>query len=108
MLALGERTRAQVEDLGRVQLTDVEARFLSQTKDLHIALFVVVVLGKITLSLDGSSFYYIFGTFLLGGIVESFFAPSTTNVEVCKRVIKVFFAWMVGCFGFEALVVMSE
>ena len=48
-MGLGERVRARVEESGRVEFDDVEAKALARTKIVHVSLIVVAVLSSVKL-----------------------------------------------------------
>ena len=103
-LVLGERVRARVEDAGRVELEDAEASALARTKAVHVALIVLSVCSLMLVGEPGAFLPLL--AFLLGGVAEALVLGASA-AETAKRVGKVLGAWLLACFGFIFLVILS-
>ena len=97
--ALSVRVRRRVEEFGRVELTDAEAKALSVTKGVHVAMIVFVIL-YVVWTKEFMSAFVAYPMFLLGRIAEIGFQLAAADgggaVEAVKDVAKSFFSMVFG------------
>ena len=97
-VGLGERVRARVEAVGRVELQDVEATALTRTKVVHVILVVLVVSCSVWTKVFILAFYTSFLAFVIGGVAESF-VQGAGGKETLKRVATTIAASVAGVFA---------
>ena len=108
-LGLSERVRARVVAVGRVELSDNEAKSLVQTKTVHVGLFMVFVPGSVWFAHYTATFgaCLVAGVPLwVGGVVEAFKtgAPCETGRRVGAALAQMAFGFV---FGFVFLLAFS-
>jgi hypothetical protein len=103
-VGLGERARARVEDVGRVELGDQELQLLARTKKAHVTLLVAVLLTTVWSEVSGwlLTLFLLYFSLWLGGVVGSI-VPGAAASENWKRVAKVTRECALGMVGFTTL-----
>ena len=69
-VGLSERVRTRVEEFGRVELRDIEAMALVQSKAVHVVLLVVVVPAAVWSGHGVVAFLVPYLAFWLGGMAS--------------------------------------
>jgi hypothetical protein len=90
---LPERTRARIEEAGRVKLGDAEAAALARTKPIHTILILAYVLGCVSVGGQGADdgFHGVVViqfspvVFWVGGVAEAF-GEGHRGAELCKAI----------------------
>ena len=100
-LALGERIRSRVENVGRIKLSDDQAAALVWTKHFHLPAVVVFVLTAVVVAHPVAPLFGLL-VFWLGGVAEAF-AQTSSAVEICKRVGRASVAFSLGVLMFNGL-----
>lgn len=71
-MGLSESVRARVEECGHVQLSTVEAKLLTRSKTMYMALIVMSVLAGVRPSTSGTfQITIVLLAFWVGGIVDA-------------------------------------
>ena len=109
-VGVGERTKSRYEELGRVELEDVEAATLARSKTAH-SFFVMVmpILGVLTQS-TGSDFVSMFlcrFAFFLGSVAEVYVPGETKLGKFIKQVLGAFAAFVLGFIAMIGLALAS-
>ena len=86
--------RRRVEEFGRVELTDKEAKALSFSKGVHVCLIVCIIL-HVVWAKEFMAAFLTYPCFLIGSVMEVAFAGGTA-AEVMKGVAKSFVSMALG------------
>jgi positive regulator of sigma E activity len=108
-LALGERVRARVEDVGRVELGAAEASALARTTLVHVVLLVLSVCTLVLFPKEMAANAAVVCTMLvfpLGGVVDAF-VQGASAAETAKRLGKVLRAWLLGLCVYLVLAMVT-
>lgn len=88
LVALPERNRTGVEDVGRVELNETLATELSRTKLVHASLLMFALVGGIYLAAVGvggaGNMMLAYPTFWLAGALEAVHREPTTKLKAFK------------------------
>ena len=99
-LGLGEQARARVEAVGRVELSESDAAFLSRTKIVHIVV-IVAGIGGMVASCDIETVIYFTVAWWLAGLAESIRpSPAETAKRMAMVTISAIAGWAVGTLAF--------
>ena len=106
-VGLSERVRTRVEEFGRVELRDIEAMALVQSKAVHVVLLVPAVLAAVSsmFVMPNPLFAFLtpFLAFWLAGVAEAVATPSANAAEKIKGVGKATGAALLGLIGVAML-----
>jgi hypothetical protein len=113
LFGLGERARARVESMGRVELSKAEVEAMARTKLVHLVLVVAVCLVSVKGS--GSSdvmmaFVFMFCPFAVlwaGAAAEALSEPSDST-DTTKRASTLAVKAMVGVLGFGLVLITNK
>ena len=105
-LGLSERWRSRMEEAGRVELTEAEARGLARTKVSHALLLTIFIPMTVLVWGQGTtpSTFYGFGVsylpYFFGGVMECF--GGLSEGSAARRGLQTVGAWLLGVFGWWA------
>jgi hypothetical protein len=111
-ILLPERERVRIEEEGRVELGEAEARSLVRSKVVHVCVLMLLLPSTVAIGLSGDEslewgVFVPLATFWTAGVAEAIIGDEASAVEICTEVGKVTGRGLLGMLGWSLVFIVA-